>query len=99
MASGCCIFRTLTSSGWNNRWVGQKPFSGMGINFLPVFSLTYSARFLSGPNSIVSASSDFITSTAFALVQHTSHSALHEANELTYCLLYTSPSPRDGLLS
>ena len=42
-ASGCCIFRTLTSSGWNNRCVGQKPFSGIGISFLPVFSLAYSA--------------------------------------------------------
>ena len=82
-AFGCWSLRTLTSSGWKSRCVGQKPCSGIGMRVLPVFSCTYSARFMSGPNRMVFVLSDWMTSTAFALVQHMSHSALAEANVLT----------------
>src|SRR4030042_5007547 len=63
---------------------GKKPYSGIGIKVLPVSSWTYSAKFRSGPNRIVSASNDFMTSTAFALVQQTSQLALAVARVFTY---------------
>ncbi len=66
-----------------SRWVGQNPYAGIGMTFFPVFSATYCARLLSGPNSTVSESRDLTTSTAFALVQHTSASALQDASVLT----------------
>ena len=91
----------LVALGSNQEWSGVNPMDILSIALSHLnsanFFITKVSKFYQTPCFPVGAGPDYVNA---AIVIRSNHDSSHVLKVLhDVCLLYTSPSPRDGLLS